>query len=332
MTALENYLAAMAPGMDIVAGCAGLSEDDLRAHGAPEHTARELILLKEAYCGNTKFTGRRRRAMDGARRNGHSIVALSIIEKYARKMPTLFDAWLLREQLCTTNAGTADLEKLTKSKLPAKKKKVKPGVRIIRRKNAPWTLAIDARSTLIADLHAALKESSKEPLEAVEQTFFGGGTAVKTTVMTNVLVSLDDYVRIINGDGEEIQLQMTNGATLTGAEYLERTLKERGLITLISPFEGAVNLYRTERFANAKQRLMAAAENPICPWPRCNKPADECQIHHLEPWLHGGLTNIGNLSTACAYHNGVNDDDPNAPPLRGHLVRRNGTIRWEPPD
>ena len=100
-----------------------------------------------------------------------------------------------------------------------------------------------------------------------------------------------------------------NVRPMTGAEYLERALKDRGLITLISPYEGAVNLYRTERFANAKQRLMAGAENPVCPWPRCAKPADECQIHHLEPWLHGGLTNIANLSTACAYHNGANDDD-----------------------
>ena len=60
--------------------------------------------------------------------------------------------------------------------------------------------------------------------------------------------------------------------------------------------------------------------------------ADECQIHHLDPWLHGGLTNIANLSTACAYHNGANDDDPNAPPLRGRLARENGQIRWQPPD
>ena len=130
----------MAPGMDIVAGCAGLSEDDLRAHGAPEHTARELILLKEAYCGNTKFTGRRRRAMDGARRNGHSIVALSIIEKYARKMPTLFDAWLLREQLCTTNAGTADLENWQNLSYLRKRRRLSLGCASFaaRTRRGPW--------------------------------------------------------------------------------------------------------------------------------------------------------------------------------------------------
>ncbi|MDU7102848.1 MAG: HNH endonuclease, partial [Corynebacterium sp.] len=30
----------------------------------------------------------------------------------------------------------------------------------------------------------------------------------------------------------------------------------------------------------------------------------------------------------CPYHNGVNQDDPNAPPLRGRLARVNGKVRW----
>lgn len=44
----------MAPGMDIVLGCAGMSEDDLCARGAAEKTARELALLKEAYCSTLR--------------------------------------------------------------------------------------------------------------------------------------------------------------------------------------------------------------------------------------------------------------------------------------
>ena len=92
-----------------------------------------------------------------------------------------------------------------------------------------------------------------------------------------------------------------------------------------------MNLYRTSRHASDKQRLMAGAENPTCPWAECNYPADKCQIHHLQAWKHGGETNMANLSVACPYHNGVNDDDPNAPPLRGRLARVNGTIKWLPP-
>ena len=71
---------------------------------------------------------------------------------------------------------------------------------------------------------------------------------------------------------------------MTGAELVRRVFTEHGYVTLIHPVEGPVNLYRTSRFASAKQRLMAAAENPVCPWPECRYPADECQVHHLNAW------------------------------------------------
>lgn len=97
------------------------------------------------------------------------------------------------------------------------------------------------------------------------------------------------------------------------------------------PEEGPVNLYRTARVANDKQRIMAAAENPRCAWPGCNQPADLSQVHHLKAWSNGGETNMKNLVMCCAYHNGVNDDDPNAPPRRGRLERVGGRIVWRPP-
>lgn len=40
---------------------------------------------------------------------------------------------------------------------------------------------------------------------------------------------------------------------------------------------------------------------------------------------------ISNLTIACPYHNGVNDDDPHAPPVRGRLHRHRGRIEWLPP-
>ena len=56
MTALQTYLAALAPGIDIVAGCVGMSEDQLRAAGAPNKTARTLLTLADALFAPTSFT------------------------------------------------------------------------------------------------------------------------------------------------------------------------------------------------------------------------------------------------------------------------------------
>ena len=190
------------------------------------------------------------------------------------------------------------------------------GVQLLRRPNGPWTMRITAPSAFLAELDAALDPA--RPLDSLRDLLRGtGAPSARTT--TNVIIPLNALDRILDGDGEEVTLRLTNGATITGAELVERTFTEHGLATLIHPVKGPVNLYRTSRYATEKQRQMAAAENPTCPWPPCNHPADKAQIHHLKAWKHGGLTNMDNLTVCCPYHNGVNQDDPNAPPLRGRL-------------
>ena len=47
-------------------------------------------------------------------------------------------------------------------------------------------------------------------------------------------------------------------------------------------------------------------------------------------WKNGGNTNPKNLTVACPYHNGINDDDPSKP-RRGRLERVNGKVRRIPP-
>ena len=155
-------------------------------------------------------------------------------------------------------------------------------------------------------------------------------TQVVSGLRTNVIITLDQLTDILNDDGDDVLLKMTNGATITGAELVTRMLADIGLVTLVHPVEGPINLYRLSRFANYKQRLMAMAENPTCPWDGCHHPADTAQIHHLKAWTHGGNTNPKNLTVACPYHNGVNDDDPSKP-RRGRLERVNGKIRRIPP-
>ena len=70
----------------------------------------------------------------------------------------------------------------------------------------------------------------------------------------------------------------------------------------------------------------------MCPWPECNVPADRCQVHHLHPHNLGGQTSPENLTMLCKYHNGTNDDNPNAPPRNGRVFRnRRGKIRYRSP-
>ncbi|MER0076041.1 HNH endonuclease signature motif containing protein [Corynebacterium sp. KPL3739] len=362
MNALQTFLKGLAPGMDIIADCHGLSLRALIAAGCPDTTATRLLTLADTYFGTTAFRRQQRDSIAASRANGHSLTALLTIERHAAKLKKKRDAWALRSELCGMKGKVSDIDKRGRARVKELKGPVKrqPGVKIYRRADGPWTMSITGPSADIADMHAAIDKDA--PLASV-QNIFHGEAAARPSVTTNVVLRLDELDRIVDfgsgsspaGSGStagshsnvsagsgpgstrsadsqgDVVVQLTNGATMTGAELVRRAFTEHGYVTLIHPVEGPVNLYRTSRFASAKQRLMAAAENPVCPWPECRYPADECQVHHLNAWKNGGETNPRNLTIACPYHNGVNDDDPNAPPLRGHLARVNGTIRWLPP-
>lgn len=154
----------------------------------------------------------------------------------------------------------------------------------------------------------------------------------RARLSTTVVMTLDEATRIEAGEGDDIKLHLTNGSTMTGAEYVRASLEERrvsdeGYLVLVDVLRGPVNAYRTQRFANKKQRIMALAENPTCSWPGCRRPGDECQIHHMEAWKFGGVSNAENFATLCAYHNGINDDDPTTFPIRGRMERVAGKIQ-----
>lgn len=181
-----------------------------------------------------------------------------------------------------------------------------------------------------------------------------------------VIVALPGYIRILAGQGDEVTLALTDGSTMTGAEYLSRVvvaaagsahdhsanrqnvrmsaptsqqsahtgagagagrpswpsepvsahIPQDVQFALFHPTQGGVNTY-TARFANAKQRDLAAAEHPVCAWPGCYVPSYLCQTHHLHAHSHGGVTSPSNLVPLCSFHNGFNDDDPMRLPDEG---------------
>ncbi|MDO5669568.1 MAG: HNH endonuclease signature motif containing protein [Corynebacterium sp.] len=141
-----------------------------------------------------------------------------------------------------------------------------------------------------------------------------------------------DFVSHHRGEGGDTVFGLTDGTTITGKEWVEKGLSELGFFGIFDLVEGGIDLYRLSRFANDKQRILAMAENLVCPNPGCTTAAADCQFHHLTAWEHEGQTNMANLSVACRVHNGRNDDDPNAPPKHGRLERREGGIVFLPPD
>ena len=258
MEHIRAYIAAPNLAMDILAEAADASAADLNAAGMPDAEAESISQLAQVYFGPTRFRRRQRRAVDGARRNRHSLPTLEVIEKHARCAPTQARAWALRAELTHIACDTREMERRARAKLRKIRapREPKPGVRLRRRAaGKPWTLSVTGPSALIAELH------QRAGSLADVASFFRTGAST-STVRTNVVVPLDKLVGVAHGS-DDVVLTMTNGAQITGAELAQRSLAEEGFVTLLHPVEGPVNLYRMRRGATWKQFMMAAAENPV---------------------------------------------------------------------
>lgn len=322
---LGGYIQALAHGLDVVEQCAGVTRAQLVQMGAQPDFAAKLLNLHEVYFGDTMFRSRQRKA----RRTRHDVFTLLDIERYCSRLKAR-KAWELRQLLAATPRQKIAIVAKAKLKEWRPPKDPAPGVRVTRREGRNHTLSITDSSLNISKLLAVLKTTDKDLLTAAHTVFRGGGGSGQKP-QSNVIVRLDEMDRIIDGDGEEIELQLTNGATMTGAEFVREKLADVGLITLIHPHHGPVNLYMASRFASPKQRLALSAEHPTCAWPGCNAPAEDSQIHHLIRFQDGGPTNMANMVPLCAYHNAVNDDDPERPTGRGRLDRIDGRVHYLPP-
>ncbi|MCG7275611.1 HNH endonuclease signature motif containing protein [Corynebacterium singulare] len=328
---IETYIHLRNSGIALVENTPS-SPDELRALGADASDAAELAHLHRTYFGPTRFSGKQRKARAAALAHNHGLATLTLIESYTAKVKKDLDAWNLRIKLAGTPAHKIREVATTRLKELRRKRTPKPGVRFTYRSTGPNSMTITDDATVIADIRGTLESVNKHNLlDAARTVIVTGGVGTKPAVHAQVVVTLDEFDRIINGDGDEIELQLTNGARMTGAEFLSYQFASIGYATIVHPVEGPINSYRTERSASWKQRLTLAAETQTCSRPGCNKPADYCHVHHIIPWQAGGYTNIKNLTFLCAYHNGINDDDPQRPTGRGYMYRLNTGVSFIPP-
>ena len=109
MEHIRAYIAALNSAMDLLAEAANASAADLTAAGMPDAEAESVAQLAQVYLGTTSFRRRQRRAVDGARRNRHSLPTLAVIEKHARRAPTQARAWALRAELTHIACDTREM-------------------------------------------------------------------------------------------------------------------------------------------------------------------------------------------------------------------------------
>ena len=217
---IDTYLRLRNSGIALVEHIPS-SPDELRALGADPADATELAGLHQVYFGPTRYTGKQKKARAAAIQQRHSLGTLTLIETYVSKVKKTLDAWNLRVRLTATPAHRIPTVATTRLKELKRKRTAKPGVRITYRSEGPNTLSITDDATTIANMRAVLESTNTDLLQAANDVFFNQETAgTKPSVRTQVIVTLNELDQIINGDGDEIELNLTNGGRMTGAEFL----------------------------------------------------------------------------------------------------------------
>ena len=341
---MSSFAASVAGLTNPIETLASFEAQELISLGCKPALMREWAKVHKVYYGKTTFTRKQANAIKVARSTQKSLDQLVYIESRLSGIKDPNEKWRLRLALLSIPGNYETLKRRSKDIVPEVDKPAsEPSVRYGRSNKKRRPIIITALEKDAAAIEFATRHNLTdgpagpqmyEKLMAIlglrpseDDAPSGVAPAVPRPL---VLIPLDEHINIMKGDGDDVILGLTDGTTMTGAQFLTQNFGDVLEVAMFHPQEGPVNLYDTQRFANQKQRDLARATMPTCPVPDCRHAADNCEVHHITAWSQGGLTNMDNLAMLCRYHNRTNDDDP-AKPHRGRVENIRGTPMWRSP-
>lgn len=335
MDVVEMITVLHSKGIETLKALHGMRKKDLLTLGFPGNQAENIIRTARLFHDPTKHSAKQRRARNNAIAGKLSVQALNGIRKAANSYAD-GSPYDILERLCQLRGTTEEIidqadeivRNLNNISPKGKDKAHENRSMTVGRKTAPdGTLSatirleehllrevltpIQQRAEQLCNEHPELTHA-QAMADAFTEISRGTATSMPTSPATIPLIvmSLPDAVNITEHKADDTIFGLTDGTTMTGAEVCTILAQEYHLTMLYSPEEGPVNLYRSDRFFNLKQRRMAQAESMVCDVPGCGKPATQCQPHHITAWAEGGNTNAANTAMLCRRCNGLNDDNP----------------------
>jgi hypothetical protein len=108
-----------------------------------------------------------------------------------------------------------------------------------------------------------------------------------------------DYNALMEGIGT---------ATLEGGSFLcpsaaRRLACDAEVIPMVLNGDSVpLDVGRAHRFITDHQRRALIARDKGCSFPHCDRKPRWCDGHHIKHWLHGGATDLRNLTLLCRHH------------------------------
>ncbi len=137
--------------------------------------------------------------------------------------------------------------------------------------------------------------------DALGELISAGHGIVRPTV-ADIGVLIDDKTLATGEFHDHTVCETSDGAMLPVNTV--RQLICNAFVTglVIGPDGTPLNVGRTTRTANRQQRRALRAIYRTCAAEGCDTVFDQCDIHHIDPWERGGLSNLDNLLPLCARH------------------------------
>lgn len=86
-------------------------------------------------------------------------------------------------------------------------------------------------------------------------------------------------------------------------ETVERAACDGGLVPILFYDDGsALNLGRSQRLHNSRQRRVIAVRDGGCLAPGCERPPSWCEVHHITEYAAGGKTDLADGILLCRHH------------------------------
>ena len=267
-----NFGDLLSVGLDTLAG---FDRDAALAACIAPSRVREWQAVHGVYFGPTKFTRRQAEAREAAR--GASLDKLALIERKLVRVADPAERWQLRGELLLFNGPYTALsrhaDRLIEQPKPAPEKQA----RFTRSRGGMRTLTLTYAERDIADLEHALRQMIDPQRPAAAQmadalvcllrgdagdagTAAGTDGAPEFTGVPHavprpmILIPLPDWTRIRHGSGAEVELLLTDGTSITGAEFLAKHFGAELEVAVFHPREGAVNLYRCLLYTSPSPR------------------------------------------------------------------------------
>jgi hypothetical protein len=97
------------------------------------------------------------------------------------------------------------------------------------------------------------------------------------------------------------------GTTLTGQDLSPATVRklacDASIIPIVLGSHGQpLDVGRAKRLITPALLVALWVRDKTCTFPRCGRPPNWCDAHHLTHWTNGGPTTLTNLTLLCAHH------------------------------